>query len=145
MSKEKILDTIAAAIIIFLIASWAYSGLWKPFRVVVSGSMEPTINKGDIVYVVKARGQITPGEIVLYTRPDFPDQILHRVIKVETTNINGHPIECYIIKGDNNPVVDPPYPIAPGKTINCVPRSAIIGKEVYRIPSVGKLFFWMFG
>jgi len=145
MKKEKILDAVTAAFIIFLLASWAHSGLWKPFRVVVSDSMEPTINKGDIVYVVKARGPIHVGEIVLYERPDFPEPILHRVIRIETTTVDGKKMTCYVIKGDHNPVVDPPYPIAPGKTINCVPRYAIIGREVYRIPDVGKIFLWLFG
>ena len=144
MKIEKITDYISVAIIIFILITWAYSGLLKPYRVVISDSMEPTIHKGDIVYIVKVRGELHKGDIVLYERPDFPEPILHRIVDVKITTVNNQEIKCYVIKGDNNSVVDPPYPIAPGKTIDCVPENAIIGKEVFRIPYVGKIFFWMF-
>ena len=138
----KIIDGVSLIIIVFFLGLIVYSGTLHPLRIVLTGSMEPTINPGDVVLIKKVDNPatITPGEIVMYTRPGYKDPIVHRVIEV--TRWNGQ--ACFIIKGDHNPAPDPPYPGKDGVVYPCVPGYAIEGKVVAIIPSIGKPVIWLF-
>jgi signal peptidase len=78
-------------------------------NVVVSGSMEPTLHRGDIVLVDHNVDNVQVGDIIVYygTWTPTPEDIIHRVIQKEQTHGNG---AVYTTKGDNsftNPYPDP--------------------------------------
>jgi|GEM_PF-726009 len=77
------------------------------FLSVQSGSMVPTLHKGDLVFGnrVPVR-QIAVGDIVTYTNPHLLNgqPITHRVIQTPTMANGNH----FVTKGDANPAADPP-------------------------------------
>lgn len=71
----------------------------------VSESMEPTINKGDLVLASENYGGLTEGDVVVYKARWFNDKnVLHRIVSSRTDK-DG--IRFYKTKGDNNSVNDP--------------------------------------
>jgi len=124
----------AAEIVVMFIAAWIFyqvlgiiTGTNMPIVAVVSASMEPTLYRGDLLFVTSAN--YTVGDIVLYERNDVNYIIVHRIIK-ETE-------KGFVIKGDNNPSPDPGY----------VQTSQIKGKVRYAIPLLGypRLALMIFG
>lgn len=91
---------------------------------VVSGSMEPAIPVGSLVYIAEAEpGEVMAGEIVaFYGARDSASIITHRV--VENRPMMGE----LITKGDANPEND----------MTPVPYENFIGKVVRQIPGAGK-------
>jgi signal peptidase I len=85
--------------------------------VVVSPSMEPTINTGDLFWVRPVDGEIRPGMVVTYRMNGRI--ITHRVVAAQA--------ETLATQGDNNLSADP----------WSVPRSAVIGVPVFRLPYLG--------
>lgn len=81
-------------------------------NVVVSGSMEPVMYRGDIVVLEQTNilgfhefspDDIKVGDIVVYNAAWHEGPVIHRVIN--TAQINGSTV--FEIKGDNNEVPDP--------------------------------------
>ena len=81
-------------------------------NVVVSGSMEPVMYRGDIVVLEQADilgfhefspDDIKVGDIVVYNAAWHEGPVIHRVINI--AEINGSTV--FEIKGDNNDVSDP--------------------------------------
>lgn len=107
-------------------------------NVVVSGTMEPALYRGDIVVVEKNPDNIQVGDIVVYNATWFRKPIIHRVIAIKKDS-NGNTI--YEMKGDNNNKSDP----------EPVYRSQIISKVVntengpYVIPKIGYITLWLRG
>lgn len=98
----------------------AFSGL-KSF-VVVSGSMEPTIPTGSIIYTVK-KDFYANNDIVAFE--DRGRTISHRIVDVKGI---GNEI-YYATKGDANNVEDS----------DMIVRSNIVGATVFFIPYIGKI------
>jgi signal peptidase len=88
---------------------------------VVSGSMSPGIQTGDLVIVKEGNRDIREGDVVTYRLQDF--LVTHRVKEIEEQNT----VEVFITQGDANRIPD--Y-----KTVD---RSQILGKYVFRIPMGG--------
>ena len=89
----------------------------KPF-IVMSGSMEPEIQTGSLVFVdTRDTENISEGDIIAFESGG--NAVTHRVKRVENGNI--------ITKGDANNNTD-------GEIIN---QSAVIGKTIHSIPYVG--------
>ncbi len=89
--------------------------------VVVSGSMRPVVQVGDVV-LADPRGKVAPGRIVLVRRPGFAGQLLtHRVVRVLG---NGE----LVTRGDGNAVNDP----VP------VPRQDVLGLVRLVVPQIGR-------
>ncbi len=100
------------------------------FAVVEGKSMEPLLQTGDLVLVVKTLPQdIHVGDIVVYRSP-YGELVIHRVIRVE--HEGGHYV--YLIKGDNNAIPDGniPYSWIIGKVVG-------IGGSVFKLPVIGYL------
>ena len=78
--------------------------LWteSPVVVVLSGSMEPSMQRGDILFLHKLT-PIEVGDIVVYTIEGEGIPIVHRVTIVQKNNDGSL---RYLTKGDNNPVDD---------------------------------------
>lgn len=92
---------------------------------VVSGSMEPAIPTGSLVYVQEAAPEDMEKDdvIAFYGAKDSNAIITHRV--VENKVVMGE----FITKGDANKTED----------MNPVPSSNFIGKVVYSIPVLGSI------
>ncbi|MGL5087269.1 MAG: signal peptidase I [Clostridium sp.] len=93
------------------------------FYSVLSQSMEPTINKGDLV-IVNVSSEIKNGDIISFTGINTNEKTTHRVVGIE-----GKKDVLYITKGDNNSVEDP-YKIE---------AKRVVGKVVTWISFAGKI------
>lgn len=90
------------------------------FVTVVTGSMEPVINVGDLV-IVREEPAYFPGEIVVYT--DGNMLVVHRITGIADGMV--------YTSGDHNQAVDAP-----------IKPSAVLGKLRAVIPGVGKLLLF---
>ena len=148
------LVAVMAVIVCSTAISRAASGTNFPFAAVQSGSMEPNIPTGSLIFVQYASGEDIiagaepAGDVVIY-RPYhedesvsdyffftvyYPTPIIHRAIM--KTEING--TYYFLTKGDNNPFPDQD-PKVPG---SWVPETRIIGKVAFFIPYAGWPFLW---
>jgi len=115
---------LTAILVIFSVSS--AMGLMKA-RIVLTGSMVPTINPGDVVFLAPP-ARINPkiGSIVSYTARRFDGSpvgtFTHRII-------NGDPISGYVVKGDANPTPDIQHPKI----------ADVTGVVFFKIPFIGKL------
>jgi len=140
--KKKIIISIALIAFAFIGSYLIYFVLQitlnteKPVVVVISGSMEPTLYKGDLLFVRSENpaniknGTIEnkQGDIIVYDArglwPGAPQApIVHRVVNKYLDN----GIWYFMTKGDANPVPDP-MP---------VPQNRIYGVVCGRIPWIG--------
>jgi len=111
--------------------------LAQHMNVVVSGSMEPVMYRGDIVIIDKNPSAINVGDIVVYNAVWFNQPVIHRVIKIQNTTDGP----LYTIKGDNNPAPDP-YLVKKDQIISKV---VTIGNRPVIIPKVGYITIWIRG
>lgn len=96
---------------------------FKPYSI-VSGSMSPSINVGDIVYIRKIDfDDIHKGDVITYTIEDTA--ITHRVVKVYD--------DYLITKGDNNSSND----------THVVHEGNVVGKVYFTIPYLGYLTLFL--
>lgn len=88
---------------------------------VVSGSMSPGIETGDLVIIKSGSSKIKPGDVVTYRLGEV--LVTHRVKAVSGDDAKA----VFVTQGDANPVPD----------YKTVERSQIIGKYAFRIPFGG--------
>ena len=139
MTDWKEIASYAIILIIVLIAA-------QHLNVVVSGSMEPTFYRGDIVMVQHTSflgiqefnpDDIQVGDVVVYNAAWYDQPVIHRVINI--TDING--TTMYVIKGDNNKRPDPYY--VPAERIQ--EKVVSVGDNLAVIPKIGYLSLWLRG
>ncbi|MEM2143361.1 MAG: signal peptidase I [Candidatus Thorarchaeota archaeon] len=102
-------------------------GTSSPLVVVTSGSMEPTLYRGDLLILQgRTAEQISVGDIVVYTADWHPTApIVHRVVEIEIVDGSYY----FYTKGDANPTRDSGY-----RTIE-----DIVGVVVLVIPQLGQV------
>jgi signal peptidase I len=100
---------------------------WQP-TTVMTGSMQPRINPGDVVIARPVpTSELRPGQVLLVDDPDHPDRLrLHRLVR---SNPDGR----LILRGDANPAADS-TPVDP---------HAVHGVGVLRVPYVGTPILWL--
>lgn len=141
MSKMKEIATYAIIIVVAILIA-------QHLNVVVSGSMEPVFQRGDIVAIEKSNllglgiqefdpNDVKVGDIVVYDATWVDEPVIHRVI--DTKNING--TTYYVIKGDNNNAPDPYY-VHPSQITD---RAIMMGDSPIVIPFVGNINLWLKG
>ena len=111
-----------AIALIGLIAVWSSTGLlgFTP-TIIASGSMQPSLNPGDITIIINApAATIKIGDIIQYQTADAP--VIHRVIDTYT---QGNTL-WFVTQGDANNAPDDP-----------VNERNIMGKVVFTIPQLG--------
>lgn len=97
---------------------------YKPF-IVLSGSMQPNIKIGDLVFVKNSKVEdLNVNDIVAFKTSDNT-VTTHRIIDIDTTTKGER---CFITKGDSNNVKD--------EELVC--KNNLEGKMVKRIPKLGK-------
>jgi signal peptidase len=108
-----------------------------PALAVVSESMLPTLNVGDVIIVqgipvTQIKANYTTGDIVVFISPYEPDKrIVHRAVKTENTS-NGYLITTV---GDN--VGGEKDQFSPW------PASLLVGKVIAKIPYVGNFVLFV--
>lgn len=101
---------------------------YKPF-VVLSGSMEPKINKGDLIFVKKVNTEkLKEKDIIAFRNPD-KTVTTHRITSVIKTSNNI----CFETKGDNNNIKD--------EDVIC--KESVEGKYVSKISKVGNVVIFV--
>jgi signal peptidase I len=107
--KREIIGDIAviAIILIFFVGSniglQLYLGTSTPLYAVESGSMEPTLYRGDLVIVRAVDPEtLEVGDIIIFEVPSYDVPIVHRIIEIEQDNGELN----FTTKGDNNPIAD---------------------------------------
>eukprot|EP00899_Mesostigma_viride_P029537 jgi/Mesvir1/9769/Mv12222-RA.1 len=76
------------------------TGSESPVVVVLSGSMEPGFQRGDILFLNMGKGPIRSGEIIVFNIDGRDIPIVHRVLKVHERH-STREVEI-LTKGDNN-------------------------------------------
>jgi signal peptidase len=99
--------------------------------VVVSGSMAPAIQAGDVVAVApvarEEAGRLAPGTVILIDDPSRPGmRLLHRLVEYDDSG-------RMITKGDANAVADS----------TPVPVENLSGVARLRVPMVGRPMLWL--
>lgn len=138
----KALEIIFIIIILLLLVLYAYIMInskkypnkipdifgYKPL-IVLSGSMEPEINKGDLIFAKEiSHNLLKEGDIIAYRTND--DKIVtHRINKINIKNNK----KIYITKGDNNNTVDNIYLI----------DNDIEGIYISKIPKLGNVLMFI--
>ncbi|CAM0947107.1 unnamed protein product [Alopecurus aequalis] len=135
MIAQSITFIVMVVVLLVLIPEGAMlvTGVRSPAMVVISGSMEPALKKGDMLFVHNMSNEpIRVGEIVLFRVPGREHPIVHRVIKVQESHDTG---EIQILtKGDNNSV-DDRFLYADGQL--WLQPHDIIGRVAGHLPHVG--------
>ena len=150
------LVSVAKILIVFMILSQIIFGTWAPMRAIESGSMEPHMKIGDIVFIkdISRTNVVTQeegttsgyktfgdyGDVVLYRKYGRTDvtPIIHRAmyyVEAGEPMWEGGPIAQHaghITKGDHNKVIDQ-------YNLCTVPirEEWVIGVARYRIPYAG--------
>ena len=136
--KKEILGYVAIIIVGIILA--------QHLNVVVSGSMEPTFYRGDVVVIQKANflglselntTNLNVGDIVIYDATWYPEPVIHRIIAKNTTNGQVY----YTIKGDNNPTADPVV-VSPDQI---QAKVITFGETPFVIPKIGYITLWIRG
>jgi len=104
-----------------------------PYSVVMSGSMKPALNEGDIIIVKYMNpGEIQLNDIIVFWavswgigNPGTP--VVHRVVDIQVSG--GY---TYQTEGDNNPGPDP-----------YTAHANVIGKVIQILPGVGFLAYYV--
>jgi signal peptidase len=160
MSLLKESKFILMLLILFLVITFGFtfisrtiSGTNFPFAVVQSGSMEPNVPIGSLLFIQRVSGNDLMvggppiGDVVVYYFPnekvtDYflftvydPTPWSHRAI--DKAEING---EYYVLtKGDANKYSDQ----TPSNPSSWVPMDRVIGKVAWHIPYLGYPLLWM--
>lgn len=118
---------IASLVLAVFFLVFSVTGVFQT-RVILTGSMQPTLDPGDVVFAVAPKiSSPKVGKTVIYTARDLTGvpvtQWAHRIVSGDAAN-------GWTIKGDANPAAD----------VNIVPSSDISGVVLFSIPFVGKLF-----
>lgn len=104
----------------------------SPVVVVLSGSMEPAFQRGDILFLNNAVHDVHVGDVVVFKIKDRDIPIVHRILKVHQDTKTGN-VEL-LTKGDNNRVDDRGL-YAPGQL--WLSREDILGRAVGTLRYVG--------
>ena len=137
--RKKIIKFLIIPIMIVLVLLCGYIGYLKfikktddinifGFRqyMVLTGSMEPNYNVGDLIIVKeKSQEEIKVGDVINYVTSNGKDTITHRVIEI----VNEDGQTKYKTKGDNNSSADK----------SLVTYDQIQGTTVFKIDKIGAI------
>lgn len=110
----------------------------SPIVVVLSGSMEPGVHRGDLLLLTNyERERLVSGDIVVYKLPERNVPIVHRIIKIHEDD----DLKVKILsKGDNN-IPDDRELYGPGR--DWLDKPMIVGRAFAFLPYAGMLTILM--
>ena len=97
------------------------------FFIIMSGSMEPTIDTSDVVITKEQKDNFQNGDIIAFQNSKAVT--VHRIVDISKED----EVTLYQTKGDNNNTVD----------LKKVKQSEVKGKVVYKLPKVGKAILFI--
>lgn len=112
----------ALAVVVLICAVLCMVLQIKP-GIVISGSMEPEIGVGSVIFIDKKDKDIEVGDIIAFERGGA--MVTHRVVDITE--------QGYVTKGDNNESVD----------ASQVVESELVGTTFFSIPKIGYALRWM--
>jgi signal peptidase len=128
-AAKEIVYIILVALLLLVLVDFGLNlvfGVKYPLAVVMSGSMKPTLEPGDLILVQKVDPMnLKVGDIIVFEVPWSSTPIVHRVVAIEDGKI--------FTKGDSNLYPDPGYRSPEdiyGKVIE-------VSGNPFRIPLVG--------
>ena len=129
---KKISDIVTTVIVVvFVLAAVFLMGsrlIGYQVYNVISGSMEPTYSKGDLIYVKAVNPyDIKVGDPITFVANEKLVVATHRVVRVDRDN------RCFYTKGDANEGWDAGF----------ITKHEIRGIATYRIPFIGYPSLWM--
>lgn len=140
MNMKKLMGNVAfAAIILVIITRFftLFAGAPYPVNIVTSSSMQPTLQRGDIVIWVPCRAeQVEEGDIIVY-KSVYGHLLIHRVVEVKDGT--------FITKGDANEYTDqsgPHLPEPPVSDRNLQGKTIMVGTAPLKLPCIG--FLWIY-
>jgi len=100
---------------------------WQPI-VITGGSMEPAIDRGDIILARPVPASaLVPGAVITFTDPNRPGQLItHRIVSIK-------PDGSLETRGDHNGTPDP----------QSVAVRTVRGRAVLRLPYLGRPVVWI--
>ncbi|GJN34178.1 hypothetical protein PR202_gb22822 [Eleusine coracana subsp. coracana] len=136
LSEPVTLLVLLSTVLMALTAVEAATGARFAMRVIVSGSMEPALKRGDLVFFVKSdAGQtVREGDVILFKSEGFHIPIVHRVIKIHERRDGGD--VNILTKGDNNDLDDAAFLYGRRPWLR---RDEVLGKAVGYVPGAGWL------
>ncbi|XP_028097694.1 signal peptidase complex catalytic subunit SEC11A-like [Camellia sinensis] len=133
-SQAVTLGIIVASALIIWKTLMCITGSQSPIVVVLSESMEPAFQRGDILFLHMSKDPIRVGEIVVFDVEGRDIPIVHRVIKVHERQDTGE--VDVLTKGDHNLHDDRRGGLyAPGQL--WIQQHHILGRAVGFLPYVG--------
>ncbi|RMX38023.1 hypothetical protein pdam_00012294, partial [Pocillopora damicornis] len=113
------------------------TGSESPIVVVLSGSMEPAFQRGDLLFLTNKEDPIRVGEIVVFKVEGREIPIVHRVLKIHEKEDGAIK---FLTKGDNNSVDDRGL-YAPGQL--WLEKKDVVGRARGFVPYVGMVTILM--
>ncbi len=119
-------------VVLLVFAGLTALSVWQPlkvfkFYVVLSGSMEPTIHTGSVVFVNPQASYKEKDIVTFQTKPEVAENnsliVTHRIVKIEDKN-NA---KVFTTKGDANNTPD----------LKTITEAQILGKVALSIPFLG--------
>lgn len=120
---ENVIVFLSAIIVLFFVAMIVLPKFNYGLIIIRSGSMEPIIKTGSIVFT-KSENHYKTGDVITFNSENH-SLVTHRI--VESNN------DKYTTKGDNNNTTDD----------YVVPRRAVKGKMLFTVPYIGYLLSFL--
>lgn len=137
--KKKIIRIITTPAVVLILLLAIYTGYFKFIKksnnisffgykqyIVMTGSMQPSYNIGDLIFEKEiAKEDIKLNDVITYSLENGQDTVTHRVIDIIEENGETY----YQFKGDNNNSPDP----------DLVTYEQIQGKVIHKIDKLGSI------
>lgn len=96
--------------VLVLLVAYRVTGHVTPLLTVKSGSMRPTLEVGDVIFMQPVKpSEIEVGDVIIFYKPGTRELIVHRVVKKTA--------EGLYTKGDANPTIDWWSPLPYGNVV----------------------------
>lgn len=110
----------------------------SPIVVVLSGSMEPAFQRGDVLFLWNRNERSRVGDVVIYEVQDKSIPIVHRVLREHHNDKNK---QLLLTKGDNNAGDD--IPLYGKKKVYLQKERDIVGTVKGYVPQLGYVTIWI--
>lgn len=124
LTRNSVLNTVGVVVLLVLLAPFVMYAVPQTIGaaesyVVMSGSMSPTVQTGDVIFVYEREpSTIETGDVITYSLNDRQREVTtHRVVDI-VRNDQGQ--RLFVTKGDANEDPDP-YRVSPGDVIGVMP------------------------